>query len=137
MDCQVVRRAKVGMDDVTVDPWQRHLRQLGIYLKAQRAANQLSQRELARQARVSNAYISHLENGRHEPSISVLCALAEQLRIRPEELLLYAAGLPVPSQTSLETAIETDPRLSDEQRTALLEQLQRYLEDNDVSGEDA
>jgi transcriptional regulator with XRE-family HTH domain len=115
------------------DPWQDHLRQLGLYLKTQRAASQLSQRELARQAQVSYSYISHLENGRHEPSISVLRALADQLGIRPEELVLYAAGLPVPSQeASLEEAIRTDPRLRPAQRTALLEQLQRFLEDDET-----
>jgi transcriptional regulator with XRE-family HTH domain len=113
------------------DPWQDHLRQLGLYIKAQRAANQLSQRELARQAQVSYSYISHLENGLNEPSISVLRALAENLGIRPEELLLYAAGLPVPSQ-SLEAAIEADPRLQPAQRAALLEQLQRFLEGDDA-----
>ena len=112
---------------MTPDPWQDHLRQLGLFIKAQRAANQLSQRELARHAQVSYSYISHLENGRHEPSISVLRALAEHSD-RPEELVLYAAGLPVPSQTaSLEDAIEADPRLKPAQRTALREQLQRYL----------
>ena len=119
------------------DPWQDHLRQLGLYIKAQRAASQLSQRELARQAQVSYSYISHLENGRNEPSISVLRALAEQLGIRPEELLLYAAGLPVPSRTeSLEDAIRSDPRLQPAQRTALLDHLQRYLDENDPSGGD-
>jgi transcriptional regulator with XRE-family HTH domain len=80
---------------------------------------------------VSYSYISHLENGRHEPSISVLRALADQLGIRPEELVLYAAGLPVPSQeASLEDVIRTDPRLQPAQRTALLEQVQRFLADN-------
>ena len=115
------------------DAWQDHLRQLGLYLKAQRAANQLSQRELARQAQVSYSYISHLENGRNEPSISVLRALAHQLGIRPEELVLYAAGLPVPSQDpSLEDAIKADPRLHPAQRDGLLDLLQRYLKENDA-----
>src|SRR6187200_2765916 len=127
----------IEADDMTHDPWQDHLRQLGLYLKAQRAANQLSQRELARRAQVSYSYISHLENGQHEPSISVLRALADQLGIRPEELVLYAAGLPVPSEdTSLEDAIRADARLRPAQRTALLEQLRRFLTDNDrASGE--
>jgi transcriptional regulator with XRE-family HTH domain len=118
------------------DPWQDHLRQLGLFIKAQRAANQLSQRELARHAQVSYSYISHLENGRNEPSISVLRALADNLGIRPEELVLYAAGLDVPSQAqSSEEAIRTDSRLLPAQRTALLDQLRRYLDENDASGE--
>ncbi len=119
------------------DAWHDHLRQLGAFIKAQRAANQLSQRELARHAQVSYSYISHLENGRNEPSISVLRALADNLGIRPEELVLYAAGLPVPSEAqSLEDAIRTDPRLLPAQRTALLDQLRRYLDENDAPSED-
>ena len=119
------------------DPWQDHLRQLGLFIKAQRAANQLSQRELARHAQVSYSYISHLENGLNEPSISVLRALAENLGIRPEELVLYAAGLPVPSEAgSLEDAIKADPRLLPDQRTALLDQLQQFLDANDASSDD-
>lgn len=119
------------------DPWQDHLRQLGLFIKAQRAANQLSQRELARHAQVSYSYISHLENGLNEPSISVLRALAENLGIRPEELVLYAAGLPVPSAAgSLEDAIKADPRLLPEQRTALLDQLRQFLDANDASSDD-
>jgi len=119
------------------DPWHEHLRQLGLFLKTHRAANQLSQRELARQAQVSYSYISHLENGRHEPSISVLRALADQLGIRPEELVLYAAGLPVPSEApSLEEAIRSEPRLQPAQRAALLEQLERFLQDADAGSAD-
>jgi transcriptional regulator with XRE-family HTH domain len=119
------------------DPWQEHLRQLGLYLKTQRAANRLSQRELARQAQVSYSYISHLENGRHEPSISVLRALADQLGIRPEELVLFAAGLPVPSrEPSLEDAIRSEPRLLPGQRVALLEQLERFLQETNAERPD-
>jgi len=88
---------------------------------------------------VSYSYISHLENGRHEPSLKVLRALADQLGVRPDELVLYAAGLPVPSQAvSLEDAIRTDPRLRPAQRTALLEHLRRVLDEaDDVADADA
>ena len=116
----------------TLDPfWQEHLRQLGEFIKAQRALNQLSQRELARLADLSDTYLSQLERGRHEPSLSVLRALADSLGIRPDELILYAAGVPMRSDpVTTEEAIRGDTRLTQAQRSALLGVLRSYLDVN-------
>ena len=116
----------------TIDPfWQEHLRQLGEFIKAQRALNQLSQRELARLADLSDTYLSQLERGRHEPSLSVLRALADSLGIRPDELILYAAGVPMRSDpVTTEDAISGDTRLTQAQRSALLSVLHSYLDVN-------
>ena len=116
----------------TIDPfWQEHLRQLGEFIKAQRALNQLSQRELARLADLSDTYLSQLERGRHEPSLSVLRALADSLGIRPDELILYAAGVPMRNDpVTTEEAIRGDTRLTQAQRSALLGVLRSYLDVN-------
>lgn len=116
----------------TIDPfWQEHLRQLGEFIKAQRALNQLSQRELARLADLSDTYLSQLERGRHEPSLSVLRALADSLGIRPDELILYAAGVPMRNDpVTTEEAIKGDTRLTQAQRSALLGVLRSYLDVN-------
>jgi transcriptional regulator with XRE-family HTH domain len=116
----------------TIDPfWQEHLRQLGEFIKAQRALNQLSQRELARLADLSDTYLSQLERGRHEPSLSVLRALADSLGIRPDELILYAAGVPMRNDpVTTEDAISGDNRLTQAQRSALLGVLRSYLDVN-------
>lgn len=116
----------------TIDPfWQEHLRQLGEFIKAQRALNQLSQRELARLADLSDTYLSQLERGRHEPSLSVLRALADSLGIRPDELILYAAGVPMRNDpVTTEDAISGDTRLTQAQRNALLGVLRSYLDVN-------
>jgi transcriptional regulator with XRE-family HTH domain len=112
--------------------WQQHLRGLGELIKAHRAMNQLSQRELARLADLSDSYMSQLERGRHEPSISVLRSLADHLGIRPDELILYAAGLPMRDEpVSTEDAIRADSRLSATQRTALLAVLDSYVQANE------
>jgi DNA-binding XRE family transcriptional regulator len=116
----------------TIEPfWQEHLRQLGEFIKAQRALNQLSQRELARLADLSDTYLSQLERGRHEPSLSVLRALADSLGIRPDELILYAAGVPMRNDPmTTEDAISSDTRLTQAQRSALLGVLRSYLDAN-------
>ena len=113
---------------------RQHLLNLGEFIKAQRHLNRMSQRELARLSDLSDTYMSQLERGRHEPSLSVLRALADSLGIRPDQLVLYAAGLPMPEESlSTEEAIRGDPRLTVEQRTALLAVLRSYVEANDDS----
>ncbi len=113
--------------------WKAHLQSLGEYIKAQRRLNQLSQRDLARLSDLSDTYMSQLERGMHEPSIRVLRALAESLGIQPDELIMYAAGLPVDEvEVSTEEAIRRDARLTKAQRRALLGVLRSYLEANEA-----
>lgn len=113
------------------DVWREHLRNVGEFIKAQRALSQLSQRELARMSDLSNAYMSQIERGLHEPSLSTLRALASSLGIRADELILYAAGLPVRSQaSSTEDAIRQDTRLTPDQQAALLAVHRSYVQAN-------
>jgi transcriptional regulator with XRE-family HTH domain len=112
--------------------WRDHLRGLGEFIKSQRRLNQLSQRQLARLADLSDTYMSQLERGRHEPSIRVLRSLAESLGIRADQLILYAAGVPMQEDpVSTEDAIRGDQRLTASQRTALLAVLRSYVEANE------
>ena len=83
--------------------WKDHLQRLGEYIRAQRQFAQLSQRQLADMADLSDTYMSQLERGLHEPSIRVLRALADSLGLSTEQLLsLWAlrlrAGLTAPPE---------------------------------------
>jgi transcriptional regulator with XRE-family HTH domain len=115
--------------------WKGNLLQLGQFIKAQRQLNQLSQRELARLSDLSDTYMSQLERGLHEPSIRVLRALAENLGVRPSQLINYAAGLPVDGDPEAaprtEDAIRRDPRFTDAQKNALLGVVRSYIDAND------
>jgi transcriptional regulator with XRE-family HTH domain len=108
------------------DPWKAQMESLGSLLRAQRTAADLSLRELSERTKVSNAYLSQLERGLHEPSLSVLRAITGALGI-PLGPLLMRAGVLEPSPEdehadapSTEAAIAQDPRLSEPQRFALL-----------------
>jgi transcriptional regulator with XRE-family HTH domain len=116
--------------------WKENLQRLGEFIKAQRQMNQLSQRELARLADLSDTYMSQIERGLHEPSIRVLRALAESLGIHPNQLINYAAGLPVDGvddrpPVRAEDAIRSDPRFTAAQKRALLGVVRSYLEANE------
>src|SRR5215203_2069559 len=116
--------------------WKDNLQRLGEFIKAQRQMNQLSQRELARLSDLSDTYMSQIERGLHEPSIRVLRALAESLGIQPNQLINYAAGLPVDGvderpAVRVEDAIRADSRFSAAQKRALLGVVRSYLEINE------
>ena len=100
------------------------LETLGALLRAQRLAKRLSLRELAARTNVSNAYLSELERGRHEPSLSVLRAITAALGTPLGPLLVRAGVLDDGEQGDrawdTETAIERDPALTEPQRIALL-----------------
>jgi transcriptional regulator with XRE-family HTH domain len=118
--------------------WKDNLQRLGEYIKAQRRINQMSQRELARLSDLSDTYMSQLERGLHEPSIRVLRALADSLGIHPNQLINYAAGLPIegvgePTTVRTEDAIRSDARFSEAQKRALLGVVRSYLEVNEAN----
>jgi transcriptional regulator with XRE-family HTH domain len=94
----------------------------GQYLRSQRQLAQLSLRQLGQLTRISNPYLSQIERGLHQPSVTIIKTLAEALGVAPEDLLAHAAGIDVDqgSEPSTEAAIRADPRLSDSQKQALL-----------------
>jgi transcriptional regulator with XRE-family HTH domain len=97
-------------------------RPLGEMIREQRRMAQLSLRELSRMTRVSNAYLSQVERGLHEPSVRVLSAVAQALDVPLESMM----GTPRESvdehglDSGVERAIRLDPRLEPEDRAALL-----------------
>ena len=96
---------------------------LGALIRAQRMTAGLSLRELAGRTNVSNAYLSQIERGLHEPSISVLGAIAEALDVPLATLLARAGLLPdrgAPLVGDTEAVILGDSELSEPQRIALL-----------------
>jgi transcriptional regulator with XRE-family HTH domain len=100
---------------------------LGALIRAQRTTAGLSLRDLAQRAKVSNAYLSQLERGLHEPSISVLGAIADALDVPLESLLARAGVIGERGEADAgalvrdtEAAILGDPELSEAQRVALI-----------------
>lgn len=94
--------------------------QLGDFIRAQRELMELSQRQLAKMAHLSNPYLSQIERGLHEPSVRVLKALAEALNVRAATLLSYAGLMDREDVPTVVEAVQADPNLTDEQKAALL-----------------
>ena len=108
---------------------------LGEFIKSQRRIADLSQRELARLADLSDAYLSQLERGLHEPSVRVLNGLAQALNVPSERLLAYLGrhdAAPAPPDT--ESVIATDERLTEPQKQSLIDLYRAFIAANDVAG---
>jgi transcriptional regulator with XRE-family HTH domain len=121
----------VGTPVVTADPGPGHLDRLGGFIRSQRKLANLSLRDLADRTKVSNPYLSQIERGLHEPSVRVLRAIAQALNISAESLLAQAGLLEgadpeAPAAPDTEAAIRADPRLTDDQKTALLAVYRSY-----------
>jgi len=114
---------------------QRGLGALGDFIKSQRRIADLSQRELARLADLSDAYLSQLERGLHEPSVRVLNGLAQALDVPTDKLLAYLGRHDAPAaaaERSPESAIATDDRLTDTQKQSLLDLYKAFIAANAV-----
>jgi transcriptional regulator with XRE-family HTH domain len=116
------------------------LHALGAFIRAQRRLANLSLRQMADLAHVSNPYLSQLERGLHEPSVRVLQAIGRALDLSAETLLAQA-GLLDPDvdgdhadAPSTEAAIRRDPQLTDDQKQALLVVYRSYVQANSTSG---
>jgi transcriptional regulator with XRE-family HTH domain len=69
---------------------QTQVNALGTFIRMQRRLADMSLREMATLTSVSNAYLSQIERGLHQPSLRVLRSIAQALSIAPEELLRRA-----------------------------------------------
>ena len=103
---------------------------LGEFIRSQRRLAGLSLRQVADLARVSNPYLSQVENGKHQPSLRVLLSIADALDISAD-VLLSEAGVMSDAKdaprTDTEHAIRTDPRLDEAQKDALLSVYRSYV----------
>lgn len=60
---------------------------IGDNIKKYRIAQKLTQKELAEKANISRSYLADVENGRYNPSIEVLNAIAHALNVPASEFL--------------------------------------------------
>jgi transcriptional regulator with XRE-family HTH domain len=94
---------------------------IGSFIRTQREAAQVSVRQLAEKAGVSNPYLSQIERGLRKPSAEVLNQIAKALRVSAE-VLYVQAGILEPSQTGeVRDAIVLDKAITERQKQILLD----------------
>jgi transcriptional regulator with XRE-family HTH domain len=105
---------------------------LGEFLREQRRNAQLSLRQLADAAGVSNPYLSQIERGLRKPSAEILQQLAKALRISAETLYVQAGILDERDRDGVEvqSAILTDPTINERQKQVLLQIYESFRKEN-------
>ncbi|MFF4019542.1 helix-turn-helix domain-containing protein [Streptomyces sp. NPDC001843] len=117
---------------------------LGEYLREQRRNAQLSLRQLADAAGVSNPYLSQIERGLRKPSAEVLQQVAKALRISAETLYVRAGILDDErdrDEVETRAVILADPTLNERQKQVLLQIYESFRKENgfgiDTAGEES
>jgi transcriptional regulator with XRE-family HTH domain len=97
---------------------------LGEIIRQQRELAELSMRQFAELAGISNPYLSQIERGLRAPSETVLDSIARTLKVS-SDALYKQAGMPAPGSppeaNAVLEAIAADSRLTARQRAALKE----------------
>jgi transcriptional regulator with XRE-family HTH domain len=104
---------------------------LGDYIREQRQHAQVSLRQLARSAGVSNPYLSQVERGLKKPSAEMLQQIAKGLRISAETLYVHAGFLEERATTSdVVGAVLADATLDERQKRVLLDIYDSFRREN-------
>ena len=105
---------------------------IGSFIRTQREAAQVSVRQLAEKAGVSNPYLSQIERGLRKPSADVLSQIAKALRVSAE-VLYIRAGILEPSETNeVRDVIITDTAITERQKQVLLDIYTSFCEQNEA-----
>ncbi len=97
---------------------------LGEIIRHQRELAEMSMRQFAEMAGISNPYLSQIERGLRAPSEQVLEGIAGALKVSSDALYRQAGLAPPgeePEDNAVLDAIAADQRLSPRQRSALRE----------------
>lgn len=105
---------------------------IGSFIRSQREAAQVSLRQLAQLAGVSNPYLSQIERGLRKPSAEILQQIAKALRISAEALYVQAGILEEREGTELAQALLYDPHLTERQKQVLIEIYDSFRKENEA-----
>lgn len=104
---------------------------IGEFIREQREQAQVSVRQLAKLAGVSNPYLSQVERGLRKPSAQILQQIAKGLRISAEQLYVHAGILETrQADSTLLAAILTDDGLLERQKQVLIDIYEAFRREN-------
>jgi transcriptional regulator with XRE-family HTH domain len=109
------------------------VRGLGDFIREQRRGNDISLRQLAKLAGVSNPYLSQIERGMRRPSAEILQQIAKALRISAEALYVQAGILDERVAGGVVAdAVLGDEGLTERQKQVLLEIYDSFRKENSI-----
>lgn len=108
---------------------------IGSFIRSQRIAAEVSLRQLAERAGVSNPYLSQIERGLRKPSADVLAQIAKGLRVSAEVLYVRAGILEERPASPMRDALMADTAISERQKQVLLEIYESFCKENRAASE--
>ncbi|MGQ0777390.1 MAG: helix-turn-helix domain-containing protein [Pseudonocardiales bacterium] len=121
--------------DETVETVQELGRDIGNYIREQRNSAEMSLRQLASLAGVSNPYLSQVERGLRNPSARILQQIAKALRISAEVLYVQAGILDQAIGGPVVDAVVADTHLSERQKQVLLDIYESFRRDRSAQAQ--
>jgi transcriptional regulator with XRE-family HTH domain len=109
---------------------------IGGFIRTQREAAQVSVRQLAEKAGISNPYLSQIERGLRKPSADVLNQIAKALRVSAEVLYVQAGILEPSERGEVRDAIVTDTAITERQKQVLLDIYTSFCQQNEAAREE-
>ncbi|MGZ8178460.1 helix-turn-helix domain-containing protein [Williamsia sp. SKLECPSW1] len=103
---------------------------IGSFIRSQRVAAEVSLRQLAERAGVSNPYLSQIERGLRKPSADVLAQIAKGLRVSAEVLYVRAGILEERAASPVRDALLADSQITERQKQMLLEIYESFRKEN-------
>src|ERR1700730_7493072 len=104
---------------------------LGTIIRQQRELAEMSIRQFAQIAGISNPYLSQIERGLRAPSEQVLDGIARALKVSADALYEQAGMSPPRDEEPLDSAvldaIAADPRLTSRQKATLREVYEAFV----------
>ncbi|MGH3930697.1 MAG: helix-turn-helix domain-containing protein [Pseudonocardiaceae bacterium] len=119
----------------TVETVQELGRDIGNYIREQRNSAEMSLRQLASLAGVSNPYLSQVERGLRNPSARILQQIAKALRISAEVLYVQAGILDQAIGGPVVDAVVADTNLSERQKQVLLDIYESFRRDRSTQAQ--
>jgi transcriptional regulator with XRE-family HTH domain len=105
---------------------------IGDFIRDQREQAQVSLRQLAKTAGVSNPYLSQIERGLRRPSAEILQQIAKALRISAEQLYVHAGILEERGGDPMFlAALLGDATLTERQKQLLIEIYESFQRENE------
>jgi transcriptional regulator with XRE-family HTH domain len=120
----------LSQDEKLVDVVSNAAQDIGSFIRSQREAAQVSVRQLAEKAGVSNPYLSQIERGLRKPSADVLSQIAKALRVSAEVLYIRAGILEPSEPNEVRDVIITDTAITERQKQVLLDIYTSFCEQN-------
>ncbi|WP_370894865.1 helix-turn-helix domain-containing protein [Janibacter sp. GXQ6167] len=117
------------MTSENTSPWEEQREAMGAFIRSQRMLSNMSLRQLSQATQISNAYLSQIERGMHDPTLRVLVQIGDALHLSIEEMLQKAKETEDAEESVLtvEAAIAADTVLSPPEKQALLAVYRSYV----------